>query len=72
MKQIIVEVSPDGEITIETRGFKGPACLKESKFLKDLLGKELSQQLTPAFYQEEKKKVKKYLNLCGERRTDGI
>ena len=38
MKQIIVEVSPDGEITIETRGFKGPACLKESKFLKDLLG----------------------------------
>ena len=65
MKQIIVEVSPDGEITIETRGFKGPACLKESKFLKDLLGKELSQQLTPAYYQEEKKKVKKYLNLCG-------
>ena len=73
MKQIIVEVSPDGEITIETRGFKGPACLKESKFLKDLLGKELSQQLTPAYYQEEKKKIKKkYLNLCGERRTDGI
>lgn len=72
MKQIIVEVSPDGEITIETRGFKGAACLKESKFLKDLLGKELSQQLTPAFYQEEKKKVKKFLNLCGERRTDGI
>ena len=72
MKQIIVEVSPDGEITIETRGFKGPACLKESKFLKDLLGKELSQQLTPAYYQEEKKNVKKYLNLCGERRTDGI
>ena len=53
MKQIIVEVSPDGEITIETRGFRGPACLKESKFLKDLLGKELSQQLTPAYYQEE-------------------
>ena len=72
MKQIIVEVSPDGEITIETRGFRGAACLKESRFLKDLLGKELSQQLTPAYYQEEKKKVKKYLNLCGERRNDGI
>ena len=72
MKQIIVEVSPDGEITIETRGFRGPACLKESKFLKDLLGKELSQQLTPAYYQEEKKKIKKYLNLCGERRSHGI
>jgi predicted flavoprotein YhiN len=72
MKQIIVEVSPDGEITIATSGFKGPACLKESKFLKDLLGKELSRQLTPAYYEENKKKIKKYLNLCGERRTDGI
>ena len=65
MKQIIVEVSPDGEITIETRGFKGAACLKESKFLKDVLGRELSQQLTPAYYQENKKKIKKYLQLCG-------
>ena len=65
MKQIIVEVSPDGDITIETRGFKGIACLKESKFLKDLLGKEISQQLTPAYYQENKKKIKKYLQLCG-------
>ena len=65
MKQIIVEVSPDGEITIETRGFKGKACLKESKFLKDVLGRELSQKLTPAYYQENKKKIKKYLQLCG-------
>ena len=65
MKQIIVEVSPDGDITIETRGFKGIACLKESKFLKDVLGRELSQKLTPAYYQENKKKIKKYLQLCG-------
>ena len=65
MKQIIVEISPDGEITIETRGFKGKACLKESKFLKDVLGREISQQLTPAYYQENKKKTKKYLQLCG-------
>ena len=64
MKQIIVEISADGEITIETRGFKGAACLKESKFLKDLLGKELSQQLTPAYYGNSKK-IKKYLQLCG-------
>jgi len=30
-----------------------------------LLGKEISQQLTPAYYQENKKKIKKYLQLCG-------
>ena len=65
MKEIIIEVSDDGEVRIETRGFKGKSCLAESKFLKDVLGKETSRQLTPAYYQEEKETVKKYLPLCG-------
>jgi hypothetical protein len=65
MKEIIIEVSDDGEVRIETRGFKGKSCLAESKFLKDVLGKETSLQLTPAYYQEEKETVKKYLPLCG-------
>ena len=65
MKEIIVDVSDDGEVRIETRGFKGKSCLAESEFLKDLLGKETSRQLTPAYYQEEKETVKKYLPLCG-------
>jgi hypothetical protein len=65
MKEIIIDVSDDGEVRIETRGFKGKSCLEESEFLKDLLGKETSRQLTPAYYQEEKETVKKYLPLCG-------
>jgi hypothetical protein len=65
MKEIIIDVSDDGEVRIETRGFKGKSCVAESEFLKDLLGKETSRQLTPAYYQEEKETVKKYLPLCG-------
>ena len=66
MKEIIVDISPEGEVKIETRGFKGKSCLKESQFLKDLLGKETEQQLTPAYWEEqEKTNVKKYLTLCG-------
>ena len=65
MKEIIIDVSDDGEVRIETRGFKGKSCLAESEFLKELLGKETSRQLTPAYYQEEKETVKKYLPLCG-------
>jgi len=65
MKEIIVEVSNEGEVKLETRGFKGKSCITESKFLKDLLGKETTQSLTPAYYQEEKEVVKKYLPLCG-------
>lgn len=64
MKEIVIDVSADGEISIETRGFTGEACLKESQFLKDILGKEQTRQLTPAYYRG-KQKTKKYLQLCG-------
>jgi hypothetical protein len=64
LKQIIVDISDEGEIKIETRGFVGKSCIEESQFLKDLLGKELSQQLTPAYYQTQQA-IKKHLLLCG-------
>lgn len=63
MKQIVIDVSDDGEIRIETKGFKGKECIEEAGFLKDLLGSEVYRQLTPAYYGREE--VKKYLNLCG-------
>jgi hypothetical protein len=65
MKEIILDISDDGEVRIETRGFKGKACLLESKFLKNLLGKQTFQQLIPAYYVNQKQETKKYLNLCG-------
>jgi len=65
MKEIVLDISNDGEVRIETRGFKGKVCLKESQFLKDLLGKQTFQQLTPAYYVTQKQETKKYLNLCG-------
>ena len=48
MKEIVIDISSDGEIRIETKGFKGKACLEESQFLKNLLGNETYKQLTPA------------------------
>jgi stress-induced morphogen len=66
VKEIVIDVSDDGEVKIETRGFTGKACIQESQFLKDLLGKEISQRLTPAYYTtHQKEKVKKHLPLCG-------
>jgi len=65
MKEIIVDISDTGEIKIETRGFTGKSCMAESQFLKDMLGKETSRQLTPAVYEQEKVVVKKHLPLCG-------
>ena len=65
MKEIIIDVSNEGEIQIENRGFKGKSCIKESQFMKDLLGKETAQSLTPAYWQENHTEVKRYLPLCG-------
>lgn len=65
MKEIIIDISTEGEIKIETRGFSGKSCIAESQFIKDLLGKETEKQLTPAYYQENNVPVKKYLPLCG-------
>lgn len=66
MKEIIMTVSDTGEVEIETTGFKGKSCMKESEFLENALGKSLFTQLTPAYYEfDGNVNRKKHLNLCG-------
>ena len=66
MKRIIVDITDEGEVKIETQGFTGKACLEESQFLKDLLGRETARQLTPVYYTANQKEVtRKHLPLCG-------
>jgi hypothetical protein len=65
MKEIILDISNEGEIKIETRGFKGKSCITESQFLKDLLGNEIERSLTPTYWEKEETQIKKYLPLCG-------
>jgi hypothetical protein len=65
MKEIVIDISDDGEVRFETAGFKGKACIEETEFLKKLLGKETLRRLIPAYYNLGKKVVKKYLQLCG-------
>ena len=65
MKQIIVEITEDGEVRLETKGFVGKACLQEAQFLKDLIGEEIQRQLVPSYFQQGKTVIKKHLPLCG-------
>ena len=65
MKEIIIDVSQEGEVKIETRGFAGKSCVTEAQYIKDVLGKETARQLTPAYYQKEPVRIKKHLPLCG-------
>lgn len=38
MKQIIVEVSPDGEVKIEAVGYRGQSCAKATEALEKAMG----------------------------------
>lgn len=51
MKSIVVLVTPDGQTSVETKGFKGPACQEASRFLELALGQRQSEQLTSEFHQ---------------------
>ena len=52
MPRIIeVVVSPQGEATVQTKGYAGGDCLRASKFLEDALGVVADERKTAEFYQ---------------------
>ena len=65
MKEIVIDISNDGDIQIETRGFTGKSCVSESEFLKKVLGRETSRILIPVYWEETLSTIKKHLPLCG-------
>lgn len=50
---IEVTVSPQGEITVQTKGYAGTDCLQASKFLEAALGVPLSDKKTAEFYSHQ-------------------
>jgi len=51
MSRIIeVVVSPQGEATVQTKGYAGTDCLQASKFLEAALGVTTSDRKTAEFY----------------------
>jgi hypothetical protein len=54
MPRIIeVIVLPQGEVTLQTKGYAGSDCLQASKFLEQALGVVTNDQNTTEFYQAE-------------------
>lgn len=54
-KQILMQVSPEGEIKITTSGYKGTECLKATAALEKALGKKTSDQPTAEMKSQEAK-----------------
>jgi hypothetical protein len=54
MPRIIeVIVSPQGEVTLQTKGYAGSDCLEASRFLEQALGIVTNDRKTTEFYQKE-------------------
>ncbi len=51
MKQITVDIAPDGGIKIEAAGFVGPDCEQATKFLEDVLGTVEKTHRKPEYHQ---------------------
>jgi len=53
LKTIEITVSPEGAVTVQTKGFVGPACRDASRFLEQALGTRTAEALTAEFHQRE-------------------
>jgi len=51
MKTITLTISPEGKTKVETHGFDGQSCQDASKFIEQALGKKVSEQFKPEYYQ---------------------
>jgi DUF2997 family protein len=51
-KIIEVVVRPNGNTSLETKGFVGRECLEASRFIEQALGASAHEHLTSEFYQE--------------------
>jgi hypothetical protein len=50
---IEVTVSPQGQTTIQTKGYSGGECVQASKFLEQALGVTSTEHKTAEFFQTE-------------------
>ena len=50
---IEITVTPEGETSVETKGFAGPSCKAASKPYEDALGAKAAERLTPDYHAAE-------------------
>ena len=52
-QELEISISPEGKVTVRTKGLKGEACLKYANLLVEILGQEESREKTAEFYETE-------------------
>jgi Protein of unknown function (DUF2997) len=50
-EEIEIEISPEGKVTVTTKGIKGARCLDVAELLAQIVGREESRRLTSEYYE---------------------
>ena len=51
MKKIEIIIAPNGQSSVETKGFIGSECRQASRFVEQALGQQTDEQLKAEFHQ---------------------
>ena len=52
MKEIIVEIGPDGAVHVEAFGYTGNSCEEATKFIEEALGRTVETKRKPEYHQQ--------------------
>jgi len=53
-KELHIEISPTGEVSVTVKCVAGQSCVDETKFLEEALGNQIeSRELTSDYYQQQ-------------------
>lgn len=50
-QELQIEISPDGKVTVRTKGIKGPVCMEYADLFARLLGREEHREKTGEYYE---------------------
>jgi hypothetical protein len=56
-KRVVIEIYPDGKVTVDAKGYTGKACTEDLKWLEELLGKPTSRVFKDEYRKVEAVKI---------------
>lgn len=52
-EEIEIEIGPTGQVTVRTKGIKGPRCVDVGEMVAKIVGRIESRELTHEYYEAE-------------------
>ena len=64
MKEIIVEISPDGKVSVRTQGFVGRECYEASRLIEEALGQVTEDKKTAEYFAQQSERRVNHVKNC--------